>query len=158
MSTPLAPPARQPVRHADFATWQPPEEEGDDQPILGDDPRAAAHREALPMHRAIDPLASPAGATEYAEIFVSVGRRDGVRSADIQQLLVEHIGLDKDDVKRIRVRERNAFISVRKSEAQRAIDGITKASWGNRPLTAEIARERPTNGSGEADGENASDS
>lgn len=111
------------------------------------------------MHRAAEPSASgAAGATEYAEIFVSVGRRDGVRSADIQELLVDHIGLDKDDVKRIRVRERNAFISVRKSEAQRAIDGISKASWGNRSLTAEIARERPATGNGETEGDNVSDS
>jgi len=160
---PHAAPARQPVRHADFATWQPPEEEGDDQPILGDDPRAAAPREGgPPMHRTSEAsaasAATAAGATDYAEIFVSVGRRDGVRSADIQELLVDHIGLDKDDVKRIRVRERNAFISVRKSEALRAIEGISKASWGNRSLTAEIARERPTNGTGEADGDNAAES
>jgi ATP-dependent RNA helicase DeaD len=147
-------PARAPVRHADFATWQPPEEEGDDQPILGDSPAAGGREPVPPMHRATDP--SGASATDYAEIFVSIGRRDGVRSADIQELLVDHIGIDKDDVKRIRVRERNAFISVRKSEAQRAIDGISKASWGNRPLTAEIARERP--GAGEADGESVTES
>ncbi len=110
------------------------------------------------MHRTAEPSGSAAGSADYAEIFVSVGRRDGVRSADLQQLLVDHIGIDKDDVKRIRVRERNAFISVRKAEAQRAIEGISKASWGNRPLTAEIARERPTNGSGDPDGDNASDS
>src|SRR5262249_39089719 len=29
-------PLRAPQRHADFITWQPPEEEGDDEPILGD--------------------------------------------------------------------------------------------------------------------------
>lgn len=102
-------------------------------------------------------MASPAG-NDYAEIFVSIGRRDGVRSSDLQELLVDHIGLGKDDVKRIRVRERNAFISVRKSEAQRAIDGISKASWGNRSLTAEIARERPGPGNGDSDGENVAES
>src|SRR6185436_19484402 len=33
-------PGREPQRHADFITWQPPEEEGDDEPILGaDEPR-----------------------------------------------------------------------------------------------------------------------
>lgn len=158
---PPATPARQPVRHADFATWQPPEEEGDDQPILGEAPvapiRELPSRDPAPqMHRATDVQAPPAG--DYAEIFVSIGRRDGVRSSDLQELLVDHIGLDKDDVKRIRVRERNAFVSVRKSEAQRAIDGISKASWGNRSLTAEIARERPAAGSGEPEADNAVDS
>jgi ATP-dependent RNA helicase DeaD len=112
------------------------------------------------MHRAADPSLSAATAmnpADYAEIFVSVGRRDGVRSGDLQELLVDHIGLDKEDVKRIRVRDRNTFVSVRKSEAQRAIEGISKALWGNRPISAEIARERPAGGNGEADGENVSE-
>lgn len=106
------------------------------------------------MHRAADVQ----NANDYVELFVSIGRRDGVRSADLQELLVDHIGLDKDDVKRIRVRERNAFVSIRKSQANRALDGISKASWGNRSLTAEIARERPSSGNGDGDGENATDS
>lgn len=163
-SAPLPPPAtpaRQPVRHADFATWQPPEEEGDDQPILGDAPVAPIRdlptRDPSPqMHRASD--VQPPANGDYAEIFVSIGRRDGVRSSDLQELLVDHIGLDKDDVKRIRVRERNAFISVRKSEAQRALDGISKASWGNRSLTAEIARERSAPGGGDPEPDNTADS
>ncbi len=156
---PPATPAKTPVRHADFATWQPPEEPGDDQPILGDGPAASPREVSSPMHRAAEPQTSAnSGGPDYAEIFVSIGRRDGVRSADLQELLVDHIGLDKDDVKRIRVRERNAFISIRKSEAQRAIDGISKASWGNRSLTAEIARERPGSGNGDADGENVAES
>lgn len=160
-SAPLPPPAtpaaRQPVRHADFATWQPPEEEGDDQPILGDTPGAPAREVALPPQRPSDAqFSAPSG--DYAEIFVSIGRRDGVRSSDLQELLVDHIGLDKDDVKRIRVRERNAFLSVRKSQAQRAIEGISKASWGNRSLTAEIARERPGAGGSDTDGDNVAES
>jgi ATP-dependent RNA helicase DeaD len=147
------------VRHADFATWQPPVEEGDDQPILGDAPTASPRESASPVQRTAEAQPQAAAApSDYAEIFVSIGRRDGVRSADIQELLVDHIGLDKDDVKRIRVRERNAFISVRKSEAQRAIEGISKASWGNRSLTAEIARERPGSGNGDSDNDNVTES
>jgi ATP-dependent RNA helicase DeaD len=111
----------------------------------------AAREASAPMHRATEPQAAAASSGEYAEIFVSVGRRDGVRAADLQELLLDHLGIDKDDVKRIRVRERNAFVSIRRTEAQRAIDGISKASWGNRPLTAEIARERPSNGGVDAD-------
>jgi len=163
---PLPPPkatavrAPTPVRHADFTSWQPPEEEGDDEPILGDreDPSviaaAAARAEGIttePIAAQTSPRAeSSAGSADYAEVFVSVGRRDGVRAADLQALLLDQLGLDKDDVKRIRVRERNAFVSVRRTELQRAVQGLSGATLAGRSVMAEPARER-TAGSPETD-------
>jgi ATP-dependent RNA helicase DeaD len=75
----------------------------------------------------------------------------------LQVLLLDHIGLDKDDVKRIRVRERNAFVSVRRAQAQRALEGIAAATWSGRSLTAELARERSAGG-GADDADTAADS
>jgi ATP-dependent RNA helicase DeaD len=60
--------------------------------------------------------------------------------------LLDQIGLDKADVKRIRVRERNAFVSVRRSELQRAVAGLSAATLAGRNIMAEPARERGAGG------------
>ena len=97
-------------------------------------PREAA-REA-PRDVALDDTETGSSAggpsADYAEVFVSVGRRDGVRAADLQALLLDQLGLDKADVKRIRVRERNAFVSVRRSEFSRAVAGLSGATLAGR--------------------------
>lgn len=175
---PLPPPktatrAPVPVRHADFTSWQPPEEEGDDEPILRDIPEPAARerepvreresareREPAREREVVREVVSSTSASEldaargaegssgdYAEVFVSVGRRDGVRAGDLQSLLLDQIGLDKADVKRIRVRERNAFVSVRRSELQRAVSGLSGATLHGLRVMAEPARERGAGGS-----------
>ncbi len=127
-------------RHADFVTWQPPEEEGDDQPIL-----AGARAQARSAESA------PAATVTEVEIFVNVGRRDGARAADLQRALVEQASLERDTIGRIRVRERNAFVSVRREHLDRAIAALTGLTVGEKTTTAELARGR--GGADEAGGE-----
>jgi ATP-dependent RNA helicase DeaD len=135
-----------PVRHADFTSWQPPEEEGDDEPILGslhEAPAVASPRAEAAVEAAASPVREAArGDGDFGEIYVNVGRRDGVRASDLQALLLEQLGLHRDDVKRIRVRDRNAFVSIRRSEVTRAVEGLNGASLAGRTLMAEPARER----------------
>ncbi|EYF01626.1 DEAD/DEAH box helicase [Chondromyces apiculatus] len=128
------------TRHADFVTWQPPEEEGDDEPIL-----------AEPVVGRVDAAEGPGGAlaTEsdaYGEIYVNLGRRDGVRAADFQRALIERGDVARDDVGRIRVRERNAFISVRRAELMRALDALNGATIVGKEAHAEVARGRSPGG------------
>jgi ATP-dependent RNA helicase DeaD len=155
------------IRHADFATWQPPEEEGDDEPILGethgrgsrrrtgaDDRRDRDHREhdragaegEAPFGRQEAEGNADAAAEDFVEIYVNVGRRDGARASDFQRILVERAGLGRSSVQRIRVRERNAFVSVRKDELARAIAALNGAVIAGRTANAEQARERSSNG------------
>jgi hypothetical protein len=176
-------PGRTPQRHADFITWQPPEEEGDDEPILGDDTRsvnavvrrgergerereggrgrggvssprpieADARREgseAIPSSGA-EAMPRPHDA-DFAEIFVNIGRREGARAADFQRILTERAGIDKADVRRIRVRERNVFVSVRRAELARAISALTGVTIAGKIAAAEPARDRSL---AEGDGE-----
>jgi ATP-dependent RNA helicase DeaD len=144
-------------RHADFATWQPPEEEGDDQPILAAaDQAGAPSRERAPRRGAerpgpsadrpgpaVAPAATPLGteAEDLAEVFVNVGRRDGARAADLARLLTERAGVASEDVKRIRVRERNAFVSVHKNNVAKVIAALSGAPLGNKTAQAELARQ-----------------
>jgi ATP-dependent RNA helicase DeaD len=149
------------VRHADFTTWQLPEEEGDDEPILADAPgrgprRSSGNRDDRREAERSDPEASfnrfePESGRQDApedlvEIFINVGRRDGARASDFQRLLVERAGLGRSSVQRIRVRERNAFVSVRKDELNKALAALHGAAIAGKTATAEQARERGSNG------------
>jgi ATP-dependent RNA helicase DeaD len=87
---------------------------------------------------------------DFAEIYVNVGRRDGVRAADYQRTLTERAGLDRAHVRRIRVRERNAFVSVRRDDLARALAALNGASLAGKQAMAEQARDR-----GEAEGPDA---
>ncbi len=166
------------VRHADFTNWQPPEEEGDDEPIWGDsrdarqptpnDVRQAPPRDLRqsnevrqsPQHRGTPAQGGPGaiaaddapglgadGATEAlpigetVELHVSVGRRDGARAADLVRVL-EKAGLSKESVQRVRVRERHAFLTVRKEDEERALAALSGQTIAGRVVAAERARER----------------
>jgi ATP-dependent RNA helicase DeaD len=163
----------------EFANWSPPEEEGDDEPLLparadrdagrdaGRDDRredrrggrgsserrgSSEGRGGAPELHA-EPPARPGGSFEeddapYAELFLGVGRRDGARAQDVLRALVEQAGLDKDHVRRIRVRDRHTFAGVRKDDAERAIAALNgNAIAGKSAVTVELARERPTDDS-----------
>jgi ATP-dependent RNA helicase DeaD len=120
-----------------FANWQPPEEENDDEPLLPPRSREGAEGAAPAREAEAD-----ADAKDYAELFVTVGRRDGVRAQDLLRALVEVAGLDKTTVRRIRVRDRHAFISIRKSDVESAIAKLHGTELAGRTLTVELARER----------------
>ncbi|MGK3994026.1 DEAD/DEAH box helicase [Sorangium sp. So ce1024] len=156
-------------RHADFTMWQPPEEEGDDEPILGEPPspppgspasrggdreRASGAAPLLASEPAVEIESEGAGDLpraaavrdepegEFVEVFINLGRRDGVRAADFQRVLVERAGMPKGDIRRIRVRERNAFVSVPKAELARVVGALNGATIAGKEARAEQARER----------------
>jgi ATP-dependent RNA helicase DeaD len=79
----------------------------------------------------------------FANIFLNVGRRDGLRTADVQRLLVEKAGIAELDVGHIRVRDRITFVGVKKELAERAIAGLVGQTVGDRTINAEPAKERP---------------
>ena len=122
----------QPVGHASLADWTPPPEEGDDQPILGDE-----ESERPPPRRDFDAVGE-----DEIEIFVNVGRKDGVRPGDFARALGEAPGVDRDDVGRIRIRDRHTFVAVRSDVFEAAIAALHGRSFGGRIASAEQARPR----------------
>jgi ATP-dependent RNA helicase DeaD len=81
--------------------------------------------------------------TGFAQVFVNVGRRDGARTGDFERLL-EGGGLGRGDTGRIRVRERNTFVSVRKEVVGLAVAAFAGQVIGGRQVIAEPARPRET--------------
>ena len=110
------------------------------------------------MEREASAAGSAAGAGEppvddeadgdFVEIYVNVGRRDGARATDYQQALTDRAGIDRGHVRRIRVRERNAFVSVRREDLARALTALQGATLAGKVAMAEQARER---GAGDGD-------
>jgi ATP-dependent RNA helicase DeaD len=85
----------------------------------------------------------PVSSEDFAELFVGVGRRDGAKAHDLLDALVEGAGLDKDHIHRIRVRDRHAFVAVRKTDVERAITRLHGTTIGGKAgTTVEVARER----------------
>lgn len=155
--------------HAEFATWEPTAETDDDQPIFtepatprreragrssAEAPRPARREEPLPTVIArdaggvpIEELGAPSDRpvpdedADFAQIFVNAGRRDGAKAGDFHRLL-ETSGVPSSEVGRIRVRERNSFVSVKKETLERAVAALAGQVVGGRTLIAEPARPR----------------
>jgi ATP-dependent RNA helicase DeaD len=79
-------------------------------------------------------------------LFVNLGRRDGVRVADLVQLFEAHAGLTKEEIGRIRVRDRHSFVDVPLDRAERVIQALTGQRAHEKALVVELARvERARN-------------
>jgi ATP-dependent RNA helicase DeaD len=157
---------RAPERVASFARWEPSREPDDDKPILrdreGTDPSSrlpgitvserlpgvtvsepVRERPARPQAPAQTPTDPGAGrddpADPFMQLFVNVGRRDGLRAADLQRLLSER-GVAVDDPDGIRIRDRMTFVRVRKELFDNAVAALTGQVIGGRAVVAEPAR------------------
>ncbi len=124
--------------------WEPPAEPDDEEPILASDNRA--NDQALPGYRehAAPATAEGGGADTpvgFVQLFVNVGRREGVRASDLQKLLVNR-GIAPEDTARIRVRDRMTFVSVRKEIFDQAVAALGGQTIGGRKVVAELARGR----------------
>jgi ATP-dependent RNA helicase DeaD len=135
--------------HTDYVTWEPPTESDDNRPILhGSDtdpppPRFTVSDGPLPA-RAAPAVASsvPVDDPSDSQIFVNVGRRDGANAVDIQKLLEDRAGISRDETSRIRVRDRNTFVTVKRELTEKAIAALVGQVIGGRTLVAEVARPR----------------
>ena len=78
----------------------------------------------------------------FTNVFLNVGRRDGLRPEDVQRLVVDRAGVAESDVGHIRLRDRITFVGIRKEHAEQAIKALIGAVVGDRILNAELARDR----------------
>jgi ATP-dependent RNA helicase DeaD len=117
---------------------------------IEDEPTIAVGGKALPRARAREeeppptPGGDPRGEDDpaFTNVFLNVGRRDGLRTEDVQRLLVEKAGLAQNDIGHIRLRERITFVGIRREHCERAIQSLIGVPVGERTLNAEPARDR----------------
>jgi ATP-dependent RNA helicase DeaD len=138
------------VPHASFATWEPAPEQDDDRPILPDARDTDVVPADLPGFTEEGAPPAPGKRDEdepgFTQIFVNVGRREGVKPGDFVRLL-EAGGIARADAGRIRIRDRNTFVSVRTEVLDRALAALAGHALGGRTTTAEPAK-RPSSAPG----------
>ena len=79
---------------------------------------------------------SAAPAEGWVRVFVSVGKKDRVGPEDLVGALTREVGLERDDIGRIEVRETHCLVSVTARAAERAIAGLCRVSLRGRRVTA----------------------
>ncbi len=138
---------------ASFTRWQPPREPDDDKPILRVPHEAHDPSSRLPGITVSEPgrespllgdrtelSQEPArGDDDTLQLFVNVGKRDGVRASDLQKLLSDR-GVAVDPAAGIRMRDRMTFVRVPKELFDDAVAALSGQVLGGRTLVAELAR------------------
>jgi ATP-dependent RNA helicase DeaD len=111
-------------------------------------PREGAPREAAPRERAPRESGEREGSRPsrdddtVSNIFLNVGRRDGVDPVELQRMLAETGGIPEAETSNIRVRDRITFVTVKKELADRAIQALAGQVIGGRTVVAEPARDK----------------
>jgi hypothetical protein len=76
----------------------------------------------------------------WVRVHVNAGRRDQLRPGDLVGALLHGVGLVKDDVGRIELREGFALVDVRAAEAERAVAGLNGTTIRGHRIAARIDR------------------
>ncbi len=110
------------------------------------EPREAPPQASKPAREVERPVeleqeSSSGASVGVAEIYVSIGRRDGARPSDIQTIL-EQNGLNAEQTDYIRVRHRNSFVGVKTEYLEKAVSALNGAAIAGKPAFAEPARQR----------------
>ena len=84
--------------------------------------------------------ASEAPVPAWVRIRLDAGRREQIRAGDIVGVLLNAVGLGREDLGRVDLREGFTLVEVRPSAAERALAGLTGAVVRGRRLIARIDR------------------
>ena len=71
---------------------------------------------------------------------MSVGRKDGVRVGDLNRLFQDTGGLSRDEVGRIRLRDKHSFVSIPATKVEEVVDALHGIDFHDRELKVEPAR------------------
>lgn len=73
-------------------------------------------------------------------LFLKLGRKDGLRVGEIARLLRDQCGLERNEVGRIRVRDKYTFVGVPEDKLDHILAKLAGFAINDRPLDAERAR------------------
>ncbi|MBO6937935.1 MAG: DEAD/DEAH box helicase [Deltaproteobacteria bacterium] len=77
---------------------------------------------------------------DEAKLYVSVGRKDGVRVGDLNRLFQDTGGLSRDEVGRIRLRDKHSFVSIPATKVEAVVEALQGIDFHDRELKVEPAR------------------
>ena len=88
----------------------------------------------------------------FAEIFVNLGRRDGVSASDFQRVLTDVAEISRAETGKIRIRDHSSFVSVKRELLDKAVAALNGATFSGKVAQAQPARARSTGTSSPNDG------
>ncbi len=112
------------------------DDEGDD--AIDEAPRRADDDRTL--YLGDDDLGGEHEGDDDVYIYVNLGRRDGVRPGQLIKLLATECDLDKDQVGRIRIRDRHSFVGVPRERAEEILAQLAGKESHDKELVVELAR------------------
>jgi ATP-dependent RNA helicase DeaD len=138
-----------------YTSWEPPQEEDDERPILGEEEDTTSPLPRYTVEGDAPDEGHKRGETDrgerdgdrreseegFVQLFVNVGKREGVRASELQRMLTDK-GLGEQEIGRIRVRDRMSFIGVKREAFERAAAALSGQVVGGRTIVAELARGR----------------
>jgi ATP-dependent RNA helicase DeaD len=77
---------------------------------------------------------------DMTRLFVSAGKRDGVRAGDIARFFRDRGGLARNDVGRIRVRDKHTFVDVKSTHVERVVAELSGQKLGEIEIRIEPAK------------------
>jgi ATP-dependent RNA helicase DeaD len=80
---------------------------------------------------------------DMTRLFVSAGKRDGVRAGDVARFFRDRGGLARNDVGRIRVRDKHTFVDVKSSHVDRVVAELSGQKLGELEIRIEPAKAAP---------------
>jgi hypothetical protein len=86
------------------------------------------------------PTGTPADVTTWVRVHVNAGKRDQLRPGEVVGTLLNTVGLAKEDIGRIEIREGFTLVDVRAEEAERAVRGLSGATLRGRRVAARLDR------------------
>jgi hypothetical protein len=87
------------------------------------------------------PAASLGGAPLWVHLNLNLGRRDGLRPADVVGALLNAAGLDKEDIGRVDIRDAFSVVEVRAEAGEQARSGLDGIQLRNRTAAARFDRK-----------------
>ncbi|MGZ7032354.1 MAG: DbpA RNA binding domain-containing protein [Thermoanaerobaculia bacterium] len=81
----------------------------------------------------------PSVSTAKVRLQMSIGKRDGVRPADIVGSIANEAGLAGRDIGPIEIRDSSTFVTVPADAAERVIEKVGRAKFKGRPVNLRVA-------------------
>lgn len=110
------------------------------EPLFDEHDPALVAAALLARGGAVPPSDAPADVPTWVRVHVNAGRRDQLRPGDLVGALLHGVGLAKEDVGRIEIREGFALVDVRAGEAERAVRGLAGATIRGKRIAARVDR------------------
>ncbi|MGH7537472.1 MAG: DbpA RNA binding domain-containing protein, partial [Gemmatimonadales bacterium] len=102
---------------------------------------AMSRQRSAVSDRSIPPVSPPTPSESWVRVFVNVGKKDSASAKDLVGALTRELGLARDDIGRIDVRDAFTLVSVASHAADAAIQGLGRVAIRGRRVTARRDRD-----------------